>query len=101
MYDKAKKPTPSKPSKPTTDGGYSGYNPKPTEPEETTNITIINPTKESKEETAPVESHPNKTSDKPVRKPIKTGDVMETLELLLGAILICGAGLYLNDKRRK
>lgn len=101
MYDKAKRPTPSKPSKPTTDGGYSGYNPKPTEPEETTNITIINPTKESKEETAPVESHPNKTSDKPVRKPIKTGDVMETLELLLGTILICGAGLYLNDKRRK
>ena len=106
MYDEVKVPTPSKPSKPskpTVDGNYSGPDPKPTEPNnEKPNITIITPTEESKEEkTAPIETEPNKPSDKPIRKPIKTGDVMGTLELMLGTILLCGAGMYLNGKRKK
>ena len=106
MYDEVKVPTPSKPSKPskpTVDGNYSGPDPKPTEPNnEKPNITIITPTEESKEEKpAPIETEPNKPSDKPIRKPIKTGDVMGTLELMLGTILLCGAGMYLNDKRKK
>ena len=106
MYDEVKVPTPSKPSKPskpTVDGNYSGPDPKPTEPNnEKPNITIITPTEESKEEKpAPIETEPNKPSDKPIRKPIKTGDVMGTLELMLGTILLCGAGMYLNGKRKK
>ena len=106
MYDEVKVPTPSKPSKPskpTVDGNYSGPDPKPTEPNnEKPNITIITPTEESKEEKpAPIETEPNKPSDKPIRKPIKTGDIMGTLELMLGTILLCGAGMYLNGKRKK
>ena len=99
MYDEAEK-KPDKPSKPHTSGGYSGYT--PSKPEENTNITIIT-TPEQKETSpiVPTQEEVKPSKETPVRKPVKTGDVMQILEIMLGSILICGSGLYLNDKRRK
>ena len=111
MYDEANVATPSEPDKPTTeepdkpiDGGYSGW--EPDEPEETpsdnTDITII-PT-EPTETTPPTPTQPEETAPAPEgdRKPIKTGDIMGTLQILFGTMASCGtAGYVIYRKRRK
>lgn len=110
MYDEANVATPSEPDKPTTeepekpiDGGYSGW--EPDEPEETTpddtDITIIptEPTETTPEPTKQEETAPEPDGD---RKPIKTGDIMGTLQILFGTMTSCGAaGYVIYRKRRK
>lgn len=101
MYDKAKKATDSDatPDKPI-DGGYSGNDPeKPSKPDKSNDITII-----------PVIPDPVVPDVQPVtpdknteiiRKPIKTGDIMGTLETMLLLMAIGGGSAYFLSKRKK
>lgn len=107
MYDEVKVATPSEPDKPNKpiDGGYSGWDgpdEKPETPTEDTGITII-PTQPEETTPAPTPTQPEETAPTPngERKPIKTGDIISTLQVMFGTMASCGAAGYVIYKKRK
>lgn len=104
MYDEAKKATPSKPttpSKPGIDGGYSGGG-SHTEDNTKTDVTIVvdKPVKEEEKIEPTPTPTPNPGPINETRKPIKTGDMMGTLQTLFVVMAIGGAAAYVFSKRR-